>query len=298
MGCPKKRYTSIVEFIDAEGALRTARATKGVLIATGQFGANPGMVEKYVGPQRSRFSQSYCKTSTEDGIKLALTAGAGLTDMGLAPEYVCLFDGSFGAISYMDSFGRYPSAVAENIPGIVVGSDGRRFMAETRGNTEVGRAVARREDGVGYYVCDSLLDNSWLDPMRDVQWSDDLEGLARAMGVDAEAFSAEVERYNAFVDAGSDDDFHKRMGGTTRIENPPYFAVRCQPCIHVTLGGISTDPEARVLDPDGQVIPGLYAAGVCTGSYWEQEGVVYSGGVNQCLAWGYLADLNLAGERQ
>ncbi|MDY5809726.1 MAG: hypothetical protein SPK07_08715, partial [Coriobacteriales bacterium] len=61
----------------------------------------------------------YCKTSTEDGIKLALTAGAGLTDMGLAPEYVCLFDGSFGAISYMDSFGRYPSAGVENIPGIV-----------------------------------------------------------------------------------------------------------------------------------------------------------------------------------
>ncbi len=287
---------TVVEFIDTDGTPRTARASKGILIATGMFGANPGMVDKYLGYNHSRFGQSYCKNVTGDGIVLALGAGAALNGMDLPPEYVSLFDGSFNGISYFDSFGKFEGARGENIPGIVIGGEGRRFMAESRGNTEIARDTAMRDDGVGYYVCDSLCDTTWLEGIRDVQWADTIEDLASAMGVDAEALVDEVSRYNGFVEQGVDEDFGKRMGGTNKLENAPFYAARIQPHIHVTLGGIKTDPDARVLDPDGTVIPGLYAAGVSTGSYWEQEGLGYTGGVNQCMAWGYLAGINLANE--
>lgn len=35
--------------------------------------------------------------------------------------------------------------------------------------------------------------------------------------------------------------------------------------IHYTNGGIEIDPQAHVLDASGAIIPGLYAAGECTG---------------------------------
>ena len=36
----------------------------------------------------------------------------------------------------------------------------------------------------------------------------------------------------------------------------------------MTLGGVSTNTDGQVLDVDGAVIPGLYAAGECVGGIW------------------------------
>ena len=36
----------------------------------------------------------------------------------------------------------------------------------------------------------------------------------------------------------------------------------------MTLGGVSTNTDGQVLDVDGAVIPGLYAAGECVGGFW------------------------------
>jgi tricarballylate dehydrogenase len=36
-----------------------------------------------------------------------------------------------------------------------------------------------------------------------------------------------------------------------------------------TFGGLRIDERARVLDGDGQPIPGLFAAGEIVGSYWR-----------------------------
>lgn len=79
------------------------------------------------------------------------------------------------------------------------------------------------------------------------------------------------------------------MAGTVRLEQPPFFAVRLDPRPYMSLGGIKTDVDSRVLDESGNPIPGFYAAGVCCGSYWEQEGLVYNGGLNQAVAFGYQA---------
>ena len=61
------------------------------------------------------------------------------------------------------------------------------------------------------------------------------------------------------------------------------------PQYYITFGGVKTDLDSRVLTDDDRVIPGLYAAGVVTGTYAEQEGLVYYGGFNQALAWGLQA---------
>ena len=46
----------------------------------------------------------------------------------------------------------------------------------------------------------------------------------------------------------------------------PFYAVKMWPGDLGTKGGLVTDEHARVLRPDGETIPGLYAAGNTTAS--------------------------------
>lgn len=52
-----------------------------------------------------------------------------------------------------------------------------------------------------------------------------------------------------------------------------------------TYDGIVVDVEGRVLTPEGEPIPSPYAAGLCCGSFAEQAGIFYLGGMSQCLAF-------------
>ena len=43
------------------------------------------------------------------------------------------------------------------------------------------------------------------------------------------------------------------------------MAIRLQPMARKSLGGIQTNLESRVLRPDGETVPGLYAVGEAAG---------------------------------
>ena len=45
----------------------------------------------------------------------------------------------------------------------------------------------------------------------------------------------------------------------------PYYAIKVQPGVHHTMGGLVIDTNTEVLDTDNNVIAGLYAAGEVTG---------------------------------
>ena len=42
-----------------------------------------------------------------------------------------------------------------------------------------------------------------------------------------------------------------------------------QQALELAAGGLATDVDGHVLDPEGRVIPGLYAAGRSTSAYWS-----------------------------
>ena len=68
--------------------------------------------------------------------------------------------------------------------------------------------------------------------------------------------------------------------------------VICMP--YANYGGVKIDIENHVIGTDGEIIPGLYAAGTVTGIYAEQEGLFYCGGVQQGLFYGMQAGRNAA----
>ena len=68
-----------------------------------------------------------------------------------------------------------------------------------------------------------------------------------------------VAKYNSFVDAGKDADFGK-PSPKYKIQTPPFYEAWSTPIVHDTRSGLRINAKGQVIDLEGNVIPGLYAA--------------------------------------
>lgn len=247
---------------DADGKEITIKAHKGVVMATGGFGANPEMRAKYNTfwedlPQDAKTTNS--PHITGDGILMGEKAGANLVGMGFIqliptahPETGSLFSGVFGS--------------AETL--FFVNKEGKRFVNEYSERDILSKAALEQEDGIFYIIVDEKIagdqDLETMEERGDIFVADTLEELAEKMGVPPENLVAEVKKYNSYVDEQHDPDFGKEsLAG--KVETPPFVATPRSPSVHHTMGGLQIDTQARVLDKKGQPIPGFYAAGEVTG---------------------------------
>jgi fumarate reductase flavoprotein subunit len=122
--------------------------------------------------------------------------------------------------------------------------------------------------------------------------ADTLEELAAQIGVPADALVETVNNYNSYYDAGVDKEFGKELM-KARIDTPPFYASPRVPTVHHTMGGIKINTEAQVIGIDGEVIPGLYAAGEVTGGI---HGTNRLGGnaIADIIIFGRIAGANAA----
>ena len=65
-----------------------------------------------------------------------------------------------------------------------------------------------------------------------------------------------------------------------------------------TKGGARTNARAEVLNQEGEVIAGLYAAGNVMANSFGSKGVGAGTTLGPCLTWGYIAALNAVGVAQ
>jgi fumarate reductase flavoprotein subunit len=129
----------------------------------------------------------------------------------------------------------------------------------------------------------------------------DLATLAQKIDVPAQALQQTVETYNRAVTADQSERLDPprtsgRMFGESRnaskrmsvapVAAPPYYAIPLAAGISYTMGGIEIDAQARVIGRNGEPIPGLFAAGSCTGGV---EGGPLGGYIG-----GYLKAVGLA----
>ena len=144
---------------------------------------------------------------------------------------------------------------------------------------------------------------SWFES-RTLRRAETIEALAGDCGIDPAALRATVERYNAQVRRGVDDDFqrgehafdewsgdplqaeHKTLG---TIERAPFYAMQMYPGDVSTFGGLVCDVHARVLRDDGSAIDGLYATGTSTASVMGAVEGGPGGSIGPTMTWAYLA---------
>lgn len=126
-------------------------------------------------------------------------------------------------------------------------------------------------DGLFYLIADENIKETASQEKIDAQvahgmiyQSDSLEELAEQIGVDPAVFVQTIKNYNSYVDAGYDPEFEKRAFDL-KVEKAPFYATPRKPAVHHTMGGLKIDTETHVLNKQGQVISGLYAAGELAG---------------------------------
>ena len=274
-------------------------ATKGVILATGDYQNNVPMVDHYC-PDAQQYNRKQSQ-KTGDGHLLGLSVGA-VMEPGTHAKMIHGGRGCF-----------------RNEPFLAVNLNGERFMFEDivyeRRNT-----ILRDQPGHLMY---SIFDANYADQIR--SWGSDpeapttgngkpeqierfvengtllsadtLEELAEAMGVPTDAFVATVERYNELCDQGADVDFGKASTYLQPLTTPPYYAELRDFSIAAIPAGLVIDENGQCKDADGNLIPGLFAAGNCSGPFYSD--IDYSLdtmglSVGRCLTFGYVTGTYVA----
>ena len=231
---------------------------KAVVLATGGFGANLEKVVEYK-PDLAGFMTTNAAGAQGQGIDMAVAIGAGTVDMDQIQIHPTV-EANTAAL------------ITEGLRGdgaILVNAEGNRFTDEV-GTRDVVSAAEIAQTGSYSWL---IIDQAMVDASSVIQGyikngytvtGETYEALAEAMGVDATAFAATMEKWNACVEAGKDEEF-----GRTSFANPlntaPYYAIKVTAGVHHTMGGLTINANTEVLAEDGSVIPGLYAAGEVTG---------------------------------
>lgn len=262
-------------------------AIQGVIMSTGGFAANAEMVNQYSTtiPENNPTSNAPCATG--DGILMAQAIGANLIDM----EYIIMHPNPGTNV--------YFTGMIDN--SIYVNQQGERFVNEQSDRDEVCYSILEQPGQVAYAIFDAntINDEFWSTQDGGYQdfkqlaaegkcgYGETIEELADSIGVDAESLKQSIEEFNEMVEGKRVDPYGRELF-YRKIEDGPFYASIRTARTHNTLGGIQINTKAEVLNKEGEVIPGFYAAGEVTGGI---HGANRIGGnsLTDCIVFGRIA---------
>ena len=243
---------------------KTANLTvnaKSVIITTGGFGGNLDMVVEYK-PELKGYVTTNAPTITGDGIKMLEAAGADFVDMDQIQIHPTVVQ-SNGAL------------ITESLRGdgaILINNEGKRFTNEILTRDVVSANVIAQPGSTAWLIVDDAMyqDSTVIQGYVNKGYmtkADTIEDLAKVMNVDAAVLQETMDAWAADIAAQTDAEFGRDDLAEVKyhLDTAPYYAVMIAPGIHHTMGGVKIDTSAEVLDKDGNVIPGLFAAGEVTG---------------------------------
>lgn len=196
--------------------------------------------------------------------------------------------------------------------GLTVNALGKRFVDETSRRDVYASAILEQPDSMCYLISSQQggrIDENGINYLGynvdqcvengTVFRADTLEDLAKQVNIDPEVLNATVKQFNEACATGVDELFGRSIFNSTAVieDHGPYYASPAAPKVHHTMGGVEVDTEARVLNTQGSIIPGLYAAGEVTGGF---HGSNRLGGnaVSECLTTGRIAGLTVFSDNQ
>jgi flavocytochrome c len=247
-------------------------AKKGVILASGGFGANVKMRNQYDEIWDKKLDEKV-KTSnipsiTGDGIVMAQKVNAGTKDMGWI-QLLPTTDPATGATNHK---------IVEST-NIYVNKLGNRFVNEQGRRDVLAKAALAQPDHMFYVIGTEktlLKDKEGRSPyglmisdilkQKKAFKAETLDELAKILGMNPDNLKKTVAKWNEFCKTQKGDEFGRlSCEEGNKLPGGPYYASVMAPSVHHTMGGLRIDANTRVLDVSGKVIPGLYAAGEITG---------------------------------
>ena len=130
-----------------------------------------------------------------------------------------------------------------------------------------------------------------------------LPELAAKLGIEGGDLEKTVRRFNGFVEGGADEDFyrgehHWKLASATApsggngslgtVEEPPFYGIELHPAGGSSVG-LLTDVHGQVIHQRRRPIPGLYAAGNAAAA--TEQGIGYQAGLSLAsgMTFSYLA---------
>ncbi|MDR0515136.1 MAG: FAD-binding protein [Coriobacteriaceae bacterium] len=293
----------------SDGSYRKYAATKGIILATGDFTADNEMMRKYC-PDYADLDGHGAYSG--DGHKMGLWVGAAWQKTTPNAPMAETLSGNVATANSLLAFS-----------GLTVNLQGRRYSNENCGIGHACHAQMRQPSQTAVCIWDidyaqaagpwseswtrgsdpATLPDEWkaavgAEPMTfmgmapmTMLMADTIEDLASQLGCDPATLKATVDRYNALCEAGVDEDFGKNHRMMIPIKKPPFFAHYGRPWLLVCTGGLRANTKMQVLDDSDKVIEGLYVAGTIVGDVYSIYDFIFGGihlGLN-CTTFGYIA---------
>ncbi len=272
-------------------------ASKGVIIATGGFGSNVDFrqakntgVWKEVKLDKDIPCTNNFKASQGDGLKLAEQVGANIIDL----DDIQLHPGGTPKTGIMSS---WPSGRNR----IFLTPQGDRFVNEDAARDTLCKAIFK--EGGKYWIVSNHVKYPSLDyqsknltigemiKLGQAFSGNTVEELASKTGMDPKKLKAAIQSYNDAVTGKVKEDsfgFKKSTKDDQPMTEGPYYATPMVPAVHHTMGGIQINTNAQVLDKNGKVIPGLFAAGEVTGGV-HGSNRVGGNGIADAMVYGRIS---------
>jgi 3-oxosteroid 1-dehydrogenase len=317
------RVTGVVTVRDGQAWRVGARL--GVLVNAGGFARNQAMRDRYMPGTSVQWSMA-APGDTGEMIETMMRLGAAVAQMDeRVGNQILMPPGSEDSEikPTAQAMTAAPHCILVDRTGQRYMNEGGSYMAYAKGMLERHRTVPAVPSWAifdGQYLDKSMLAGTMPGSKKPQRWFDEnwlrqagsLDALAQQLDLPAENLRATVARFNGFVDADRDadfhrgeraydrwlgDEFHKPSPSLGRIERPPFCAVPVWPGDVGTYGGVVTDEHARVLHADGSVIEGLYATGVSTASVMGRFYPGAGSSVGPSFVWGYVAACHAAERR-
>lgn len=284
----------------------------GVILCAGDYGHNQEMVDYYVPSYancKSMVNVYPSEANQGDGQQMGIWVGARIDE---GPHAAMYFD-----IAMMDAPGLADSLMRQ--PWLSVNMNGDRYANEDLPYAYISNAVRQQPGDQSRWT---IWDSKWPEEapaMRQtackslkseyhseqqvkefiekgiIKSANTVEELAEKMNLPVDKIKSAVARYNDLAAKGVDEDFRKRKECLTPIIKPPFYGAHLKTALLVTLGGLTINENMQVLDKESKIIPGLYAAGNNSGSFYHYDYCVTFSGQSHGRAqtFGYLAGKNV-----
>jgi 3-oxo-5alpha-steroid 4-dehydrogenase len=285
----QKAIADCFKFEESNGKRVFVKANRGVILTTGGFVNNDRMIEQYL-PGYAAFTQHMLRLGSlgcdGSGIQMAESIGAALGKMD------------------RKSVGRSISPPNKLLEGIIVNTQGERFVNENAYSCILGESIGDQPNGKAWLIVKGetfwqavkksfrldgsfkifylpFLLNAFFGGTKRAR---SIEKLAGKCGIDARNLVREIELYNKALSTGEPDRLDKLQDYCLPLEGKSLYAINLSLdnkfsfTMLFTLGGLKVDEQTgQVIDIQGDAIEGLYAAGraavgVCGNSYYASGG--------------------------
>ena len=287
--------------------LKRAKASRGVVLATGGFSRNREMLKRY-SPQLRKAAVIASEGATGDGLGMALRHGAVMVDT----EHLKASYGFIRNPSTMDDL-----SLIQYSGAIIVNQDGERFVNESLPYKELADFALSQNGRETYVVFDEKIrresvkqvpdskiwTRSTLNTFEDIVYSAaTIAEAAEKAGVNSSQLVSTVKEYNERIKNRKRDSLGREglpgsnnLRPLVQISEPPFYVFPTTPAIIGTYCGLKVDTQARVLTSSSEPIPGLWAAGEIMGGI-HGASFMMGTALAKAAAFGRIAAFSVAGK--